>query len=68
MTFIEALLRRDMAEFGLVSVIEPDALAYALVRLGESFLYADVLAARKPDVDTADRLQQAVVRSCLKVA
>jgi AcrR family transcriptional regulator len=66
-TFIEALLRRDIAEFGLVSVIEPDALAYALVRLGESFLYADVLAARKPDVATADRLQQAVVRSSLAV-
>jgi AcrR family transcriptional regulator len=64
-TFIEALLRRDIAEFGLVSVIEPDALAYALVRLGESFLYADVLAARKPDVATADRLQQAVVFSSL---
>jgi AcrR family transcriptional regulator len=64
-TFIEALLRRDIAEFGLVSVIEPDALAYALVRLGESFLYADVLAARKPDVATADRLQQAVVYSSL---
>jgi hypothetical protein len=64
-TFIEALLRRDMAEFGLVSVIEPDALAYALVRLGESFLYADVLAARKPDVATADRLQQAVVYGSL---
>jgi AcrR family transcriptional regulator len=66
-TFIEALLRRDIAEFGLVSLIEPDALAYALVRLGESFLYADVLAARKPDVATADRLQQAVVYSCLAV-
>jgi AcrR family transcriptional regulator len=65
--FIEALLRRDIAEFGLVSVIEPDALAYALVRLGESFLYADVLAARKPDVDTADRLQQALVQSRLAV-
>ena len=64
-TFIEALLRRDIAEFGLVSVIEPDALAYALVRLGESFLYADVLAARKPDVATADRLQQALVQSSL---
>jgi AcrR family transcriptional regulator len=64
-TFIEALLRRDIAEFGLFSVIEPDALAYALVRLGESFLYADVLAARKPDVATADRLQQAVVLSSL---
>jgi len=28
-----------------VTLIEPGALAYALVRLGESFLYADVLAA-----------------------
>jgi AcrR family transcriptional regulator len=64
-TFVEALLRRDIAEFGLVSVIETDALAYALVRLGESFLYADVLAARKPDVATADRLQQALVESSL---
>jgi AcrR family transcriptional regulator len=60
-TFVEALLRRDMAEFGLVPLIEPDALAYALVRLGESFLYADILAARQPDVATADRLQQALV-------
>ena len=60
-TFAEALLRRDMAEFGLVPLIEPDALAYALVRLGESFLYADVLAARQPDVATANRLQQALV-------
>lgn len=59
--FVEALLRRDMAEFGLVTLTEPDALAYALVRLGESFLYADVLAARKPDVVTADRLQRALI-------
>jgi AcrR family transcriptional regulator len=60
-SFVAALLRRDMAEFGFVPLIEPDALAYALVRLGESFLYADVLAARRPDVATADRLQQALV-------
>lgn len=59
--FVEALLRRDIAEFGLVTIIEPGALAYALVRLGESFVYADVLAARQPDVATADRLQQALV-------
>jgi AcrR family transcriptional regulator len=64
-TFVEALLRRDVAEFGLVTLIEPDALAYALVRMGESFLYADVLAARKPDVATADRLQQALVERIL---
>ena len=63
--FVEDLLRRDMAEFGLVTIIEPKALAYALVRLGESFLYADVLAARKPDVATANRLQQALVEGIL---
>lgn len=60
-SYVEALLRRDMAEFGLVPLSEPGALAYALVRLGESFIYADVLAARQPDVATANRLQQALV-------
>ena len=63
--FVEDLLRRDIAEFGLVTIIEPDALAYALVRLGESFLYADVLAARKPDVETANRLQRALIEGVL---
>ena len=63
--FIEELLRRDVTEFGLVTLIEPGALAYALVRLGESFLYADVLAARKPDVATANRLQQTLVEGIL---
>jgi AcrR family transcriptional regulator len=64
-TYVEALLRRDVAEFGLVTLIEPNALAFALVRLGESFLYADVLAARKPDVATADRLQRALIEGIL---
>jgi AcrR family transcriptional regulator len=63
--YVEALLRRDVNEFGLVTLIEPGALAYALVRLGESFLYADVLAARKPDVATADRLQRALIEGIL---
>ena len=58
--FVEGLLHRDISEFGLVTLIEPGALAYALVRLGESFLYADVLAARKPDVETANFLQHAL--------
>ena len=64
--FIEELLRRDIAEFGLVTIIEPDALAYALVRLGESFLYADVLAARKPDVETVGRLQRALIEGIMQ--
>ena len=63
--FVEDLLRRDIAEFGLVTIIEPDALSYALIRLGESFLYADVLAARKPDVETVNRLQQALIEGIL---
>ena len=63
--FVEDLLRRDIAEFGLVTIIEPDALSYALVRLGESFHYADVLAARKPDVETVNRLQQALIEGIL---
>ena len=64
-TFNEVLLRRDMEEFGLVPIIEPSALAYALLRLSESFLYADVLVARKPDVETANRLQQAIIEGIL---
>jgi AcrR family transcriptional regulator len=63
--WIARLIRRDIEESGLITVIEPDALAYALVRLGESFLYADVLAARKPDVATANRLQRALLEGVL---
>lgn len=61
--FVEALIRRDMAEHRLRLFVDPGDLAFALVRLGESFLYADVLAARRPDVETANRLQQALIES-----
>ena len=36
-----------------------------MVRLGESFLHADVLAARKPGVATANRLQRALIEGIL---
>ena len=61
----EELLRRDMEEFALVPVIEPGALAYALARLGESLFYVEVLAARKPDMAAASRLQQALIEGIL---
>ena len=60
--FVENVLHRDIAD-GYQPVIAPADLAYALVRLGESFLYADVLADRHPDVEAADRLQQALLRA-----
>jgi hypothetical protein len=59
--FVEHLLRRDIEEHGLVPIAEPRDLAFALVRLGESFLYADVLADRLPDVEAANRVQRALV-------
>lgn len=61
--FVEGLLRQDMAEHGFRTLVDPGELAFALVRLGESFLYADVLAARRPDVEAANRLQQALIES-----
>ena len=57
---IEALLEQDV-ERGLVLLIEANALSFALVRLGESFLYADALASRTPDLRHANRLQQALI-------
>jgi AcrR family transcriptional regulator len=33
--------------------IDPEALAYAVVRVAESFCYADVLTGQRPDIDTA---------------
>ena len=62
---VEQALRRDEAEHGLSSLPDPATFAFALVRLGESFLYSDVLAARPPDVATADRLQRALVEAAL---
>ena len=59
--FVEATLRRDMADHGYVPIADPTDLAFALVRLGESFLYADVLAARQPDADAANRIQRALI-------
>lgn len=57
----ESLLQRDEADAGLVLLIDAEDLAFAVVRLGESFLYADALASRAPDVETANRLQRALI-------
>ena len=41
--------------------VDVDTLAYAVVRLGESFLYADVLASRAPDLEACTTLVNALV-------
>ena len=44
------LLERDIEAGGFVPAVDVETLAYAIVRLGETFLYSDVLASRAPDL------------------
>ncbi|HEV7648144.1 MAG TPA: QsdR family transcriptional regulator [Actinophytocola sp.] len=55
------LLRRDVDDGGFVPAVSLDSLCYAIVRLGEAFLYSDVLASRAPDLDAASTLLAALV-------
>jgi AcrR family transcriptional regulator len=55
------LLGRDVADGGFTPAVSLDSLCYAIVRLGEAFLYSDVLASRTPDLDAATTLLAALV-------
>jgi hypothetical protein len=55
------LLRRDVEDGGFVPAVSLDSLCYAIVRLGEAFLYSDVLASRAPDLAAASTLLAALV-------
>jgi AcrR family transcriptional regulator len=57
------LLARDVADGGFVLAVGLESLSYALVRLGEAFLYSDVLAARAPDLEAASTLIAALVEA-----
>ncbi|MCZ2857676.1 QsdR family transcriptional regulator [Blastococcus sp. VKM Ac-2987] len=58
-----ALLQRDVDEHGLLPKVPVPLLALAVVRLGESFLYSDVLASRAPDLKAATTVIDALVLS-----
>jgi AcrR family transcriptional regulator len=49
---LEQMLRREEAR-GLDLGIDAHTLAYTIVRIGEGFLYADVIADTEPDIDQA---------------
>jgi AcrR family transcriptional regulator len=57
------LLRRDVADGGFVPAVSLESLCYAIVRLGEAFLYSDVLVGRAPDLDAASTLLAALVEA-----
>jgi len=52
---LERLLHQE-ASRGLVLSMPAAQLSYAIVRLGESFLYADVISDQEPDIDAAMEL------------
>lgn len=59
------LFRRDVEDAGLKPLVGLDDLSFAVVRLGESFLYSDTLAARRVDLDVATTLLDALVGGAL---
>jgi hypothetical protein len=68
MTAHVELLRRDVEDGGFVPAVGLDSLGYAIVRLGEAFLYSDVLASRAPDLAAASTLLAALVEGRVPTA
>ncbi len=58
---LERLLE-DEASRGLVLSMPARPLAFAIVRLGESFLYADVISDQEPDLDAALELIAGILK------
>jgi AcrR family transcriptional regulator len=47
------LLDEQIDAGALTPALDPDALAYTIVRIAESFLYSDVIAGSEPDIEQA---------------
>lgn len=62
---LERLLADEQGRGALRLTIDRDTLAYVIVRIGESFLYADVIADNEPDVARAvDVIERLLRASC----
>lgn len=61
----EALIREEIARGHLASLpVDPHTMAYALVRVAESFLYADIIAGEEPDLDKAVEIIRLLLAGC----
>lgn len=58
----QQLLEEEVARGSLKLPVDAHTMAYALVRLGESFLYADLIAGEEPDVDKAIKIMRLMLR------
>ncbi len=61
------LFQRDVDEYALQPQVPVPLLALAVVRLGESFLYSDVLASRAPDLAAATTVIDALIASVFRL-
>jgi len=59
---LESLLAQEEESGHLRTPIERGTLAYVIVRIGEGFLYADVIADQEPDMDAAVRVVAQLLR------
>jgi AcrR family transcriptional regulator len=58
---VEELIGRAVLEDGYRTPVEPSTLAYALVRLGEAFLYTDTVVGFHVEVDRLREVQAALL-------
>lgn len=58
----QGLIEEEMASGALRLPVDAHTMAYALVRIGESFLYADVIAGEKPDLEKAVEILKLMLR------
>ncbi|HKA14432.1 MAG TPA: QsdR family transcriptional regulator [Myxococcota bacterium] len=58
----QRLLEEEIAHGALDLAVDPHTMAYALVRIAESFLYADMIAGEKPDLDKAVEIVKLMLR------
>jgi AcrR family transcriptional regulator len=59
---IQALIEEEVAAGRLSLPVDAHSMAYALVRIAESFLYADSIAGEEPDIDKAVEIVKLMLR------
>lgn len=58
----ERVLADEEAAGNIELAVKPHAMAYAVVRISESFLYADLIAGEQPDIDSCVEILKLLLR------
>ncbi len=59
---LRQLLEEEVAAGHMILPVEPAVMAYALTRIVESFLYADLITGATPDLENASNILQLMLR------